>query len=140
MKNRSLKSRVAMVAASVIGLTGGVTAISAVPAHATTVCNFKVLSLTSRELQDGDGQDEIKFKLGDNMYGPWNFPDNWTRNNSLGFPNEDYIGHVRFTLYEENWPTKVTIDSHRFGCTTGDNTITLRGAGAIYDLEYRISK
>ena len=139
MKNYSLKSRAAAILAATMGLTGGLTAISSVPAHATTICNFKVLSLTSHELEDGSGKDEIKFKLGDDMYGPFSFPDNWTRNNSLGFPNEDYIGHVKFTLYEEDWPTKTTIDSHRFGCTPGDNTRDLVGAGAIYTLEYRIS-
>lgn len=96
-------------------------------------------ALTAWELQDGDGTDEIKFRVGDNTYGAWTFWDNWTRNASLGYPDENYIGTITFTLYEMDGVLRQTIDSHTVGCSVGDHTMDLVGKGAIYELDYRVT-
>ena len=138
MKSYSRKTRAAMLLAAT-GLVGGFTVTAAASAQASTVCNFEVRSLTSKELQDGNGEDEIRFKLGDDTYGTWTFWDDWTRNDSLGYPDEDYIGTVAFTLYEMDGVFRQTIDSDTVGCSVGDHVMDLTGNGAIYKLSYRIT-
>ena len=63
--------------------------------QAADVCHLHVNSVTSYDLNDGDGHDEIKIKLGDGAYlGPWSMPDDWTRNDSLGVVHKDFTGSV----------------------------------------------
>lgn len=141
MRNQSRKTRTALLLAGATALVGGATLLITAPAQAqaNSLCNFEVRSLTAWELQDGDGDDEIKFRLGDDTYGKFTFWDNWTRNNSLGFPDEDYHTTITFTLYEYDGVLRTTIDSDTVGCVVGTHTMDLSGAGAIYELEYRVT-
>ena len=93
-------------------------AVSAAPAQAADVCHLHVNSLTSYDLNDGDGHDEIKIKLGDGAYlGPWSMPDDWTRNDSLGVVHKDFTGSVNVGLYEQD-VARQTIDVDTVSCST----------------------
>jgi hypothetical protein len=141
MLHNARKTRQALLLTAATGLVGGLTMLGTATAEAQTssLCNFEVRSLTAWELQDGNGDDEIGFRLGDDTYGKWTFWDNWTRNNSLGYPDEDYSGTVTFSLYEYDGVLRTTIDSDTVACTVGTHTMDLSGHGAIYELEYRVT-
>lgn len=133
-------ARTAALFASTIGLAGGAVALTAAPAQAAVVCNLEVVSITSWELNDNDGQDEIKIGLDNDLYGPWDMPDDWTRNASLGQIDEDFVGTVDVTLYEQD-VTRSTIDSDPVGCgTLGNRTLSLDGNGAIYRMVVNITE
>jgi hypothetical protein len=139
MRNRIRRARIATMFLASLALAGGVTTAAGTPAQAAVMCNFEVVSLTSWDLQDGDGTDEIKFKISGDLYGPWDFPDNWERNASLGNPNKDVMNFATFTLYEQDL-VRQTIDSAVFDCAfPGSSSVLLSGNGAIYELGYRIS-
>jgi len=138
MFNHSSKKR-ALTLAATTGLLGSFAAVASPPAQGASVCTFEVLSLTAWELQDSNGTDEIRFKLGDDVYGTWTFWDNWQRNDSLGHPDESFLSTVSFTLYEMDGVVRQTIDTDPASCTVGTHTMDLIGKGAIYELEYRIT-
>jgi len=133
-------ARAAALFASAIGLAVGGVALTAAPAQAVPVCNLEVVSLTAWELNDNDGKDEIKIGLGnDPVYGPWDMWDDWTRNDSLGQLDEDYVGTVNVTLYEQDL-TRQTIDSDTVSCNIlGNRTLELDGNGAIYRMVVKIT-
>jgi hypothetical protein len=139
MRNRTRSNRIITMLLASLTLAGGVTAVAGTSAQASVLCNFEVVSLTSWDLQDGDGTDEIKFKISGDLYGPWDFPDNWVRNASLGNPNKDVLNFATFTLYEQD-AVRQTIDSTVVDCAIpGSGSVLLAGNGAIYELGYRIS-
>jgi hypothetical protein len=133
-------ARAAVFAASAAGvLTAGVLAVAA-PAQASQVCNLEVVSLTSWELNDGDGTDEIKIGLDNDIYGPWDMPDDWTRNDSLGQVDEDFTSTLDVTLYEQD-VTRQTIDTDTVTCgSLGRRTLSLDGRGAIYRMVVDITE
>ena len=141
MKNFSRITRIGTVVAGSAGLVGGLTAATIAPAHAATVCNVKVVSVTAWDLNDNDGKDEMKIKIGDSPYwGPWDMWDNWTRNASLGNLNKDFTGSVDVGIYEQDL-TRQTIDVDPVNCTVlGNKTLALDGNGAIYRMVVNITE
>ena len=137
---RYLSRRAAGIVVSTLGIVAGAVAFTAAPAHATPVCNLEVVSLTSWELNDNDGEDEIKIGLDSDIYGPWDMPDNWERNASLGQPDEDFVGSIDVTLYEQDL-TRQTIDVDPVSCAIlGNRTLSLDGNGAIYRMVVNITE
>jgi len=131
-------ARTAALFAAATGLVGGGVALTAAPAQATTVCNLEVVSLTSWDLNDNDGQDEIKIELDNDLYGPWNMPDNWTRNASLGQIDKDFTTTVSVSLKEQDL-ARQTIDTDLVDCSIlGNRTLSLDGNGAIYRMVVNI--
>jgi len=140
MRHLTRTTRALALTLAATGLAGGAAAVSAAPAQAADVCHLHVNSVTSYDLNDGDGHDEIKIKLGDGAYlGPWSMPDDWTRNDSLGVVHKDFTGSVNVGLYEQD-VTRQTIDVDNVGCTIlGDRTLELDGNGAIYRMNVTVS-
>jgi hypothetical protein len=133
-------ARTLAILMAAISVGAGVIALTAAPAHASTVCNLEVVSLTSWELDDNDGEDEIKIGLDNDIYGPWDMPDDWTRNASLGQIDEDFIGTVDVTLYEQD-ALRQTIDSDPVGCgILGNRTLSLDSSQAIYRMVVNITE
>jgi hypothetical protein len=128
----------AVLLAGIAGLALVMPAMSAAPASAASICDVEVLSIQSYELVDGDGQDEIKFELGDDEYGPFSFPNNWIRNDSLGHPHERTSGSsVHFELWETEYPFTTTLGTRSLSCTNGDHESVLEKNGGGYILKYR---
>jgi hypothetical protein len=136
--------RRAAVAAASTGLVAvGTAGMTAAPAHASaTVCNVDVVSLTSYDLTDNDGTDEIKIKLGDSSWaGPWDMPDDWVRNQSLGDLDKDFTTSVVIRLAEQDL-TRHEIARHTLKCTEdlGEQTLSFIGDGGIYDMEVNVTE
>ena len=72
------KTCTALLITGALAATGTVAVLSTTPAQAVDTCRLKVHMIRSLELQDNDDRDEIKFELGDNEYGIYTFPDNWS--------------------------------------------------------------
>lgn len=129
--------------AAVTGLLGA-TAAQAAPATgsaaaASTVCTLEVLSITSRDLQESGG-DEIKLKLAETKYGPWDFNVvNWVRNASLGSPTKAFTGTIEVALREVDAVTYTTIDSFVTGCSLGVHNAVMDNSNTIYELRYEIT-
>jgi hypothetical protein len=140
---RSTVGRAALAAASTGLVAAGTAGVAAAPAHAaTTVCNVHVNSLTSYDLSDNDGRDEIKIKLGDSPWaGPFDFPDNWVKTTSLGNLNKDFTKSVVVRLAEQDL-TRHQIAQHTLKCTEdlGKQTLSFVGDGAIYDMVVNVTK
>ena len=134
--------RAALLAVATTGLVGAGLAVSVAPAHAVTVCNVDVVSVTAWELNDNDGKDEMKIRLGSSgsYQGPWDMWDDWMRNNSLGNLDEDFIGNIDVGLFEQD-TTRQTIDVDNISCTTlGERTLSLDGNGAIYRMVVNVTE
>lgn len=127
--------RAAALAAATSGLAAGTAAITAAPAHATTVCNVDIVSVQAFDVNDGDGRDELKIKLGDSPYwGPFYFWDETYRSTSLGNLNKDFTGTVKLGLHEQD-VTRQTLDEYTIGCTVlGRRELVLEGNGALYEV------
>ena len=140
MRNRTRKTRAAILAAATTGLVGAGLAVTAVPAQAVDVCHVHVESVTAWDLNDNDGEDEMKIKLGDSgYYGPWDMWDDWMRNDSLGTVHKDFTGSIDVGLYEQD-ATRQTIDVDNIGCSIlGERTLELDGNGAIYRMVVDVS-
>ena len=140
MRHLTRTTRALALTLAATGLAGGAAAVSAAPAQAADVCHLHVNSLTSYDLNDSDGHDEIKIKLGDGAYlGPWNMPDDWTRNDSLGIVHKDFTGSVTWGCTSRT-STRQTIDVDNVTCTIlGDRTLELDGNGAIYRMNVTVS-
>jgi hypothetical protein len=140
---RKTVGRAALAAASMGLVAAGTAGVAATPAHAAqTVCNVHVDSLTSYDLADNDGVDEIKIKLGDSPWaGPYDFKDNWTKNKSLGNLNKDFTKSVVVRLAEQDL-TRHQIAQHTLKCTAdlGTQTKSFVGYGAIYDMVLTVTK
>jgi hypothetical protein len=130
----------ALLAASTV-LAGGVSAAAVGPAQAATVCNVKVVSVRAWDLNDNDGKDEMKIKIGDSPYwGPWDMRDDQFRSTSLGNLNKDFVGTVNVGVYEQDI-TRQTIDVDSVGCgTLGNVTLDLIGNGAIYEMVVNVTQ
>ena len=142
MRNRTRKTRAALLAATTTGLIGAGLAVTALPAHATTVCNVDVVSVTAWELNDNDGKDEMKIRLGNSgsYQGPWDMWDDWTRNNSLGNLDEDFTGSIDVGVFEQD-VARQTIDVDNISCNTlGQRTLSLDGNGAIYRMVVNVTE
>ena len=141
MRHLTRTTRALALTVAATGLVGGAAAVTAVPAQASDVCHLHVNSITSYDLNDGDGHDEIKIKLGDGAYlGPWSMPDDWTRNAPLGVVHKDFTGSVDVGLYEQD-VARQTIDVDSVSCSTlGDRTLRLDGNGAIYRMNVTVSE
>jgi hypothetical protein len=129
--NRRL--RTAAVGLAATALAGGASAFAATPAHAATVCNVDIVSVKAWDLNDGDGRDEIKLKLGDSPYwGPYHFWDGTYRSTSLGNLNKDFTSTVKLGLHEQD-VARQTLDEYTIGCTIlGERELLMEGKGAIY--------
>jgi hypothetical protein len=140
---RNTTRRVVLAAASTALAAAGTAGMTVTPAHAATpVCNVDVLSIHSYDLSDNDGNDEIKVKLGDGSWeGPWDMPDDWTRNNSLGNLDKDFTGSVVVRLAEQDL-TRHEIDRRTVKCTedVGQHTWTLKGEGATYGMTVNVTE
>lgn len=133
------KATTALLLAGGLLASGSLAAMSASPAQAVDTCRIKVHTLTSWELQDNDSSDEIKFRVGDNEYGTFSFPDDWQRHDSLGHPTEDFINSVEVELWDKDSVVKTEIDTDTVtACVEGWHTMDLVGAGAIYEMEYEL--
>ncbi len=117
------------------GLVGGLAALTAAPAQATTVCNVDIVSVKALDLNDNDGRDELKIKLGDSPYwGPFNFWDETYRSTSLGNLNKDFTSTVKLGLHEQD-VARQTLDEYTIGCSIlGQRELVLEGNGAIYEV------
>ena len=132
-----LKHRITALIASVGLVTGLMSTVSVVGASAAEHCKVTVTQIRAFELQDGDGEDEIRFELGDDTYGTFTFTDNQYRTNSMGHPNEDTSGStVPFEIGDRDYPLTTTIDSAPLSCSDGTHVIDLEGHGAGYELTY----
>ena len=74
------KHRITALLASVGLATGFMATVPIASASATANCRVTVTQIQAWELQDGDGQDEIRFELGDDTYGTFNFTQGMYRN------------------------------------------------------------
>jgi hypothetical protein len=135
-----LKHRVIALLAGT-GLAAGVmSSASIASASATSHCRVEVTQLHAWELQDGDGEDEIRFELGDDTYGTFTFTQGQSHSTSLGSPTEETTGStVPFKLWERDWPTKTTIGKVTLSCEDGPHDLDLEGHGAGYTLWYTTS-
>lgn len=117
------------------GLAAGSAALLAAPAHATTVCNVDIVSVKARDVNDRDGRDELKIKLGDSPYwGPFHFWDETYRSTSLGNLNKDFTSTVKLGLHEQD-VARQTLDEYTIGCSIlGQRELVLEGNGAIYEV------
>lgn len=117
------------------GLAAGSAVLVAAPASATTVCNVDIVSVKARDVNDKDGRDEIKLKLGDSPYwGPFHFWDETYRSTSLGNLNKDFTSTVKLGLHEQD-VARQTLDEYTIGCTIlGERPLVLEGKGAIYEV------
>jgi hypothetical protein len=136
---RTPTRKTALLAAGALVASGTAAVLSASSAQAVDTCRFKVHSITSWELQDNDSRDEIKFRLGDNEYGVYSWPDDWTRHDSLNHPVEDFTTSVSFRIWDKDSVVVDDIDTDTVtGCDEGWHTMDLEGNGAIYELEYEL--
>lgn len=127
--------RSAAVLLATTGLAGGAAAFTAAPAQAATVCNVDIVSVQAFDVNDRDGRDELKIKLGDSPYwGPFYFWDETYRSTSLGNLNKDFTSTVKLGLHEQD-VTRQTLDEYTIGCSVlGRRELTLEGNGAIYEV------
>lgn len=140
MRNTTRTARTLALIVATTGLAGGAAAVTAGPANAADVCHVHVNSVTAWDLNDSDGKDEMKIKLGDSgYYGPWDMWDDWTRNASLGTVHKDFTGSVNVGIYEQDL-TRQTIDVDSVSCSIlGVRTLELDGNGAIYRMNVTVS-
>jgi hypothetical protein len=130
-----LKHRITALVASVGLATGLMTTVAATSASATTPhCKVQVTQIHAWELQDGDGTDEIRFQLGDDTYGTYDFTQDQYRNASLGSPRpyEETAGSsVYFDIWDRDYPATNDIGHTNFSCVDGphDSDFTQNGAG-----------
>jgi hypothetical protein len=139
---RNTTRRVVLAAASTGVAAVSAAGVTAAPAHAAPVCNADVVSITSWDLSDNDGNDEIKVKLGDSPWaGPWDMPDNWTRNASLGNLDKDFTDELVIRLAEQDL-TRHEIGRRTVECTedVGQHLFTLVGDGATYDMVVNVTQ
>lgn len=141
MKHMTRTARTSALLAASTVLAGGVSAVAVAPAQAAHVCNVKVVSVIAWDLNDNDGKDEMKIRIGDSPYwGPWDMWDNWYRSASLGNLNKDFVGTVNVGVYEQDL-ARQTIDVDAVGCTTlGNVTLDLIGNGAIYEMVVNVTQ
>jgi hypothetical protein len=135
MQHLNRTARAAAVGLVSSGLLGGAAALTAAPAHATTVCNVDIVSVKARDVNDRDGRDELKLKLGDSPYwGPFHFWDETYRSTSLGSLNKDFTSTVKLGVHEQDL-TRQTLDEYTIGCgILGQRTLVMEGKGAIYEV------
>lgn len=135
MQHLNRTARAAAVGLVSSGLLGGTAAVTAAPAHATTVCNVDIVSVKARDVNDRDGRDELKLKLGDSPYwGPFHFWDETYRSTSLGNLNKDFTSTVKLGVHEQD-VTRQTLDEYTIGCSIlGQRTLVMEGKGAIYEV------
>jgi hypothetical protein len=135
-----LKHRITALLASAGLAIGVMSTVSIVSASAASHCKVAVTQLKAWELQDGDGQDEIRFELGDDTYGTFNFTQGMYRNTSLGSPYEETTGSsVHFEIWERDSPFTTTIDTASLSCVDGAHDLDLVGNGGGYTLWYTTS-
>jgi hypothetical protein len=133
------RTRATVLLTGALVATGTVAVLTTSTAQAVDTCRLKVHTITSRELQDNDAADEIKFELGDNEYGVYSFPDDWERHDSLGHPVEDFVTSVSFSLWDKDSVVRNSIDTDTVtGCDVGWHVMDLVGNGAIYEMQYEL--
>jgi len=135
-----LKHRITALLASAGLVTGLMSTVAIGSASAASHCKVQVTQLQGWELQDGDGQDEIRFELGDDTYGTFTFTEGAYRNTSLGSPTEETTGSsVHFEIWERDYPFTTTIDTASLSCVDGGHNLDLEGNGGGYTLWYTTS-
>lgn len=136
-----LKHSIPALLASVALATGLMSTVAVASASATSShCKVEVTKLKAWELQDGDGQDEIRFELGDNTYGTFTFTQGQVRTETLGYPFEVTTGSsVHFDIWERDYPLTKDIGTTSLSCVDGKHHVDLVGAGADYELWYKTS-
>lgn len=138
-----LKHRITALVGS-IGLASGlVSAASIASAEASSHCKVQVTQLKAWDVNDNDGQDEIRFSLDGTTYGTYTFNQGTIRNSSLGTVIEETTAsHVAFEIWERDYPLTTTIDSVTLNCGStevGKHSIDLVGHSAGYTLNYTVS-
>ncbi len=136
------KHRITALLGSVGLATGFMATVPIASASATANCRVTVTQIQAWELQDGDGQDEIRFELGDDTYGTHNFTQGMYRNVSLGSPRPYEVtsgSSVHFEIWDRDYPATTTIGSGSLSCVDGphERDFTLNGGG--YTLWYTTS-
>jgi hypothetical protein len=130
-----LKHRITALLSSVGLAAGLMSTVAVASASATTShCKVSVTQIQAWELQDGDGQDEIRFELGDDTYGTYTFGQGWYRNSSLGSPRPYEVtsgSSVHFEIWDRDYPATQTIGSAALSCVDGphDRDFTEHGGG-----------
>lgn len=126
------------VTSGLAGATAAQAATSILSASAVSVCTLEVLSITSRDLQESGG-DEIKIKLAETKFGPWDFNNvDQPRNASLSRPTKAFIGTIEVALREVDAVTYTTIDSFVTSCSLGVHNVDLHNSNTIYEMSYEI--
>jgi hypothetical protein len=136
------KHRITALLASVGLVTGLMSTVSVAGASAATHCKVTVTQIQAWELQDGDGEDEIRFELGDDTYGTYTFKQGWYRNISLGspLPYEVTAGSsVPFEIWDRDYPLTTTIGSSSLSCVDGAHQHDYTENGAGYTVWYTTS-
>ena len=137
-----LKHRITALLTSVGLATGAMSTLGVGPASATSHCKVTVTQIQAWEPQDGDGEDEIRFELGDDTYGTFTFTQGQYRNNSLGSPRPYEVtsgSHVHFEIWDRDYPLTQTIGKASFGCTDGSYSPDFTRNGAGYTVWYTVS-
>jgi hypothetical protein len=136
-----LKHRMIALVASVGLASGLMSTVAAASASATSShCKVEITKVKAWELQDGDGKDEIRFELGDDTYGTFNFTQGQVRTETLGHPHEvTTSSSVPFDIWERDYPFTKDIDTASLSCVDGGHNAELVGAGADYEVWYTTS-
>jgi hypothetical protein len=137
------KHRITALLASVGLVTGLMSTVSIAGASASSHCKVQVTQLRAWDVNDNDGQDEIRFSLDGTTYGTYTFNQGTIRNSSLGtVVKETTASHVAFEIWERDYPLTTTIDSVTLNCGSteiGSHSIDLVGHSAGYTLNYTVS-
>jgi hypothetical protein len=136
------KHRITALLASVGLVTGLMSTVSIAGASASSHCKVTVTQIRAFELQDGDGTDEIRFELGDDTYGTYNFTQGMYRNSSLGspLPYEETAGSsVPFEIWDRDSPFTTTIGSSSLSCVDGAHQHDYTENGGGYTVWYLTS-
>jgi hypothetical protein len=125
-------------AIGVAGLALAAVAMGGGPASAVPTCQLSVDSNKVLNLQDGDGHDEIFFKLGNNRTPVRQYALNQKRFN-LG--SETFQGTIDLKVFERDGNNVTRVGTiNNIPCSNNPGELTdLSGAGAIYQVAWSVA-
>jgi hypothetical protein len=141
---RSRLSRL-LLAGVLTAAVAGSAAVVATPAFAQAGCDFTVISVKARNLNDDGGTDYVFLKVDKTWFPSGNdgvaFDLNDTRQASaFGNPAMGFIGSLDVKLVLDTWPANNTVEKETFSCTAVTNGVrTFSDNDSIYDLTYSVT-
>ena len=137
---RTAGAGAAVATAALVPLLGA----AAAPAQASAVvqsCTIKIVSVKALDLQeDGQGQDEVRLRLGDSLTTQRNYFEGQKRN-TLGDGDDVFVDRERVRLLENDGPgNNDVIDAAWIDCAAGSAVSTLADANgdAIYKVSWLV--